>query len=148
MNVVGARIVVESERATRPPRCGLIEALHWNPPPAYRVLWDDGRTSIVRPAAGCARIGEAPTVEEGALLSRAINDRIRELERPLALTHTFVCECDDVGCTHVVHLTGAEYDEIRTRDGLFAVLPGHEHAARARVVARGERFVVVERRRR
>jgi hypothetical protein len=57
MNVVGARIVVESERATRPPRRGLIEALLRNSPPAYRVLWDDGRTSIVRPAAGCARIG-------------------------------------------------------------------------------------------
>jgi len=48
MNVAGARIVVESERATRPPRRGL------------------------------------------TLLSRAINDRIRELERPLVGTLTFV----------------------------------------------------------
>jgi hypothetical protein len=148
MKVVGARIVVESERATRPPRRGLIEALLQNPPPAYRVLWDDGRTSIVRPAAGCARIGEAPAVDEGELLSRAINDRIRELERHPVGTHTFVCECVDVSCTHVMHLTGGEYDEIRAGNGLFAVLPGHEHAARSRVVARGERFVVVERRRR
>jgi hypothetical protein len=147
MNVVGARIVLESERATRPSRRGLIEALLRNPPPAYRVLWDDGRTSIVRPAAGCARIGDAPPVEDGGSLSRAINDRIRELERPLTGTHTFVCECDDVGCTHVMHLTGREYDEMGARDGLFAVLPGHKHA-RARVVARGERFVVVERRQR
>ena len=53
---VGSRIVVESERASRTGRSGVIEEILEHEPPRYRVRWDDGRTSIISPAAGAARI--------------------------------------------------------------------------------------------
>jgi len=37
-------------------RCGVIEEVLQVQPPRYRVRWDDGRTSIITPASGAARI--------------------------------------------------------------------------------------------
>jgi len=53
---VGDRIVVESERAAQPGRAGVIEEVLNEDPPRFRVLWDNGRTSIFAPSAGVARI--------------------------------------------------------------------------------------------
>jgi len=53
---VGDRIVVESERPTKPGREGVIEEVLHEDPARFRVLWDDGRTSIFAPSAGVARI--------------------------------------------------------------------------------------------
>jgi hypothetical protein len=53
---VGDRIVVESERTAQPGRAGVIEEVLNEDPPRFRVLWDDGRTSIFAPSAGVARI--------------------------------------------------------------------------------------------
>jgi hypothetical protein len=50
------RIVVESERAAQPGRAGVIEEILTQNPPRFRVRWEDGRTSILAPAAGVARI--------------------------------------------------------------------------------------------
>jgi hypothetical protein len=50
------RIVVESERAGQSGRAGVIEEVLAQDPPRFRVLWDDGRTSIFVPSAGVARI--------------------------------------------------------------------------------------------
>jgi hypothetical protein len=140
---VGARIVVESERVGRPARCGLIEAVVHPAPPAYRVLWDDGRTSIVTPASGCARIHDRAALDAQAL-ARAINERIRELEQPWGGMYTFVCECADAACTQAISLSEQEYDETRAADGRYAAAPGHERRSE-RVVGRSERFVTVER---
>ena len=57
MNVsVGDRIVVESERAAQSGHAGVIEEVLSEDPQRFRVLWDDGHTSILAPSAGVARI--------------------------------------------------------------------------------------------
>jgi hypothetical protein len=53
---VGDTIVIESERADTTGRRGVIEEVVRKEPPRYQVHWDDGHTSILSPAAGCARI--------------------------------------------------------------------------------------------
>ena len=53
---VGDTIVVESERAHATGRRGVIEEVLQSQPPRYQVQWQDGHTSILSPAAGCARI--------------------------------------------------------------------------------------------
>lgn len=56
----GDRIVVESERATQPPRKGVVEEVIAEDPPRLRVRWDDGHTTVFSPEAGAATI-EATT---------------------------------------------------------------------------------------
>jgi len=53
---VGDRIVVESERTAQQGRAGVIEEVLNEDQPRFRVLWDNGRTSIFAPSAGVARI--------------------------------------------------------------------------------------------
>ena len=53
---VGDTIVVESERADATGRKGVIEKVLQEQPPRYEVRWEDGRTSILTPSAGSARI--------------------------------------------------------------------------------------------
>jgi hypothetical protein len=55
----GDRIVVESERATQPPRKGVVEEVIAEDPPRLRVRWDDGHTSVVSPEAGAVSIEES-----------------------------------------------------------------------------------------
>ena len=52
----GDTIVIESERAAQPARAGTIEEVLQAQPARFRVRWEDGRESIVSPAAGAARI--------------------------------------------------------------------------------------------
>jgi Domain of unknown function (DUF1918) len=53
---VGDTSVIESERADATGRRGVIEEVLQEQPPRYQVHWQDGHTSILSPAAGCARI--------------------------------------------------------------------------------------------
>jgi Domain of unknown function (DUF1918) len=53
---VGDRIVVESERADQSGKAGVIEEVLSQDSQRFRVLWDDGHTSIFVPSAGVARI--------------------------------------------------------------------------------------------
>jgi hypothetical protein len=57
----GDRIVVESERAARHGRTGVIEEVLSEDPMRVRVLWDDGHTSVLTPSAGSASITPAET---------------------------------------------------------------------------------------
>jgi hypothetical protein len=58
---VGDRIVVESERVGKAQREGVILEVHESASGAnYRVRWDDGRETEIRPSAGSARIVAAP----------------------------------------------------------------------------------------
>jgi hypothetical protein len=53
---VGDRVVVEAERTSQTARQGVIEEVIQEEPPCFRVHWDDGHESILRPAAGSARV--------------------------------------------------------------------------------------------
>jgi hypothetical protein len=54
---VGDRIVVESERVGQADREGtILEVVEASYGTRYRVRWDDGHESTIRPSAGSARI--------------------------------------------------------------------------------------------
>ena len=79
-------------------------------------------------------------------LFREVNERIKQVNEHF---HTdeeadFICECGDDECTEPVGLTLGEYEGVRRRSTLFAVVPGHVEADVERVVERTGRFVVVE----
>lgn len=53
---VGDRIIVESERVGQPDREGtILEVIEASYGVRYRVRWDDGHESTIRPSAGSAR---------------------------------------------------------------------------------------------
>ena len=57
----GDRISIESEKVGKSPREGdILEVIASPAGPHYRVRWDDGHESDIRPAAGSARITPAP----------------------------------------------------------------------------------------
>jgi hypothetical protein len=56
----------------------------------------------------------------------------------------FVCECDSDACTEVLHVTLDEYARVRAHARWFLVVPGHESAAKDRVLEQHEHYVVVE----
>ncbi|MDA8237510.1 MAG: DUF1918 domain-containing protein [Chloroflexi bacterium] len=59
---VGDRIVVESEKVGQADREGVIlEVIEASYGIRYRVRWDDGHESTIRPSAGSARIVPGPT---------------------------------------------------------------------------------------
>ncbi|HZO50068.1 MAG TPA: DUF1918 domain-containing protein [Gaiellaceae bacterium] len=55
----GDRISVESERAGQPPRTGTVDDVLGEAPTRLLVRWDDGRSSVLVPSAGSARIEPA-----------------------------------------------------------------------------------------
>jgi len=58
--VIGDEILVDSEHAGTPARRGeILEILEAEFGTRYRVRWDDGHESEIRPKAGSARIIEA-----------------------------------------------------------------------------------------
>ena len=67
---VGSRIVIESAKATQPGRAGTIVQVLREEPPTYRVKWDDGRTSVLTPAAGGASV-ESPRQKRGRGIATA-----------------------------------------------------------------------------
>ena len=57
------RIVVESEKTGQPAREGdILEVIEAEYGTRYRVAWDDGHESTIRPAAGSARVVHAKRV--------------------------------------------------------------------------------------
>lgn len=54
---LGDRISIESEKVGKPPREGeILEVVESGAGPHYRVRWEDGHETDIRPAAGSARI--------------------------------------------------------------------------------------------
>lgn len=52
----GDRIRVESERAGQSGRTGTVREILSDDPRRLRVEWDDGRTSVIAPAAGAVQV--------------------------------------------------------------------------------------------
>lgn len=58
---VGDRIVMESEKVGTAERRGeILEVIPHEIRPEYRVRWDDGRETSIRPHAGSVRIEAEP----------------------------------------------------------------------------------------
>jgi uncharacterized protein DUF1918 len=63
------RIVVESEKVGQPAREGeILEVIEASYGTRYRVAWDDGHESTIRPSAGSATV--IPTVKAPAAPSK------------------------------------------------------------------------------
>ena len=83
-------------------------------------------------------------------LVREVNERISSLDRDATGsgggdTFGFHCECGRAGgCGERVWMALAEYDVVREQDDRFALVPGHETEGLERVVARTDRYVVVD----
>jgi hypothetical protein len=77
---------------------------------------------------------------------REVNERIKDVSEDVeaASTTDFLCECGDPDCTEPVRLTPVEYEEVRRNPTHFVIVPGHSHPEVEVVVARNERFAVVE----
>lgn len=91
-------------------------------------------------------VSRAERVARNEALVREVNERIKKVNDHLGVRDEadFICECGDEDCTEPVSLTLAEYEDVR-RDGThFATVPGHVVPDLERVVARNERFAVVE----
>jgi hypothetical protein len=77
---------------------------------------------------------------------REVNERIAQLYQgePSATAVELLCECENEQCAERILLTVAEYDDIRTRDGRYAVARAHAAASGRRLVGEGQGFAMVE----
>jgi hypothetical protein len=77
---------------------------------------------------------------------REANEQIQEKVLELAAQEhsaPYLCECDDLGCTTVILLAAAEYEEVRSGSRWFVVAPGHENPD-DRVLDCHDGFTVIE----
>jgi len=76
-------------------------------------------------------------------LLREVNETVVEVNRTLGPADGIdvLCECGDA-CGRFLTLAPDDYARVRSAEGQFCVLPGHEHAA-AHVVERHERWLLV-----
>ena len=75
-----------------------------------------------------------------------MNETLEKRADELALTGgrtPYLCECDDERCTHVVLLTGEEYEGVREGPRTFVLVAGHE-SPDDRVVRTKPDYVVIE----
>ena len=72
--------------------------------------------------------------------NESIDDRRRELE--LGGATPYLCECEDQGCTQLVRLTLAQYEQVRATPRRFLIARGH--SSNGDVVERHGEYVIVE----
>ena len=91
-------------------------------------------------------------IARNEVLHREVNERIREVENTLTARGVvepldvgeYFCECGLDDCSEKVEVTSDEYEEVRGHPARFFVMADHVIADVESVVARNERFVVVE----
>ncbi len=89
----------------------------------------------------------ARNIAEIEVRFREINERMRESLTGVVTGDDvldFVCECGHAECTAAVGLTLPEYEGVRGNARRFAILAGHELPDVETVVARTERYTVIE----
>ena len=77
---------------------------------------------------------------------REVNDRIEDLAETFQLGSQpldLICECGDGSCVQRIHMTQAEFEELRSESHQFAVYPGHEAPDVETVIARRKGYDVV-----
>ena len=89
-------------------------------------------------------------------LLRQVNEQIERVDQATQesglsedATFEFLCECGrvkgaDVSCEEHVEMTLAEYEDVRSQDDRFALVPGHETPELEQVVWRTEKYVIVD----
>ena len=82
---------------------------------------------------------------------REVNERVVAVHRgmdgapaePGSLLEVF-CECGRAGCIERIALSRAEYERVREDSTHFVLAPGHDVTLVERLIARTERYVIVE----
>jgi hypothetical protein len=74
--------------------------------------------------------------------NEALYGRFRELE--VDGKAPFLCECADERCTQTIRLTLEEFEEVRDRQGVFFVIPGHAILEAERVIEDADRYELVQ----
>ena len=89
-------------------------------------------------------------------LLREVNEQIERVDQAAQdaglsedTTFEFLCECGrvkraGVSCDEHVEMTLAEYEDVRSQDDRFAIVPGHETPGLEEVVQRTDKFVIVD----
>jgi hypothetical protein len=81
-------------------------------------------------------------------LFRSVNEEIEKLGQvespPDPLYTAFVCECSDGTCAERIHLTIAEYEDVRSQSRWFAIAPGHVDERIEHVIRLTDRYLIVE----
>lgn len=86
---------------------------------------------------------------QNEVLFRGLNEKIKLIggkewkDNHLA---DLVCECSSAACMKVVNVSRDDYDAVRTSPTWFIVAPGHEAIDLENVVARYDRYLVVQKR--
>ena len=82
-------------------------------------------------------------------VARQVNERLEDLNEVFSAfidSFAIICECGDVGCTEQIHLSRADYSQLRSDPTHFAVIPGHELPDTEYVVERRQGYDVVSKR--
>lgn len=95
--------------------------------------------------AGAERLAKTEVV------FREVNERVNAIDETLNLDGSedgnvteFFCECGDADCVVRIRLTRDEYEHVRAGPTRFALALGHEDESIERIVARNDRFQLVE----
>ena len=78
---------------------------------------------------------------------REVNERIENLAETFDLHEQpldFICECGDAACVERIHMTHAEFEQLRSNSAHFAVSPGHVAPDVETVVDQRKGYEVVE----
>jgi hypothetical protein len=78
---------------------------------------------------------------------REVNERIESLAETFDLGSQpldLICECGDATCVQRIHMTHAEFEQLRSESHQFAVYPGHEAPEVERVVERRGGYDIVK----
>ena len=77
---------------------------------------------------------------------REVNERIETLAEKFDLGSMpldLICECGDASCVQRIHMTKAEFEELRSNSHHFAVYPGHVEPDVESVVQRCSGYEIV-----
>jgi hypothetical protein len=78
---------------------------------------------------------------------REVNERIESLAETFDLgSHPLdlICECGDAACVDRIHMTHAEFEQLRSDSRQFAVAPGHDIPDVETVIARRNGYHIVQ----
>jgi hypothetical protein len=90
--------------------------------------------------------GRDRRMRENQELFRTGNERIGEVARSSGVQGEvlpFLCECASDSCLDRIELTISEYQDVRSGERQFVILPGHARAERERVLSDNGRFQIV-----
>lgn len=77
---------------------------------------------------------------------RDVNEAIESGRQARSGLVGFVCECGQLGCTAIIEVTLAAYEEVREHPRRFLVADGHEQLEAEDVIERRGEHLVVEKR--